>query len=242
MFVSENQPKHESETRLDLFAGDPIAPEMASPEIAAEMAGSQALQKVYVRLCWNLEPSNPLVCDNEMFICAHLDCHFGFNFMNPGTSNRVDLTCHSYKEDIHISHINPHNLVNKNPVSCLCKVPESLRPSSKWIRQSVYAYSKHAAYWMVQTAKSSAWRSIFELTIFISESITFYRFERAYFIRVPDRCEASQEQKPEPQAVSARGHEAEGRKSAVVTRCGERIPRQQVQSCDFLWFMLDNAG
>ena len=50
MFVSENQPKHESETRLDLFAGDPIAPEMASPEIAAEMAGSQALQKVYVRL------------------------------------------------------------------------------------------------------------------------------------------------------------------------------------------------
>ena len=30
----------------------------------------------------------------------------------------------------YISHINPHKLVNKTPVSCPCGVPESLRPSS----------------------------------------------------------------------------------------------------------------
>jgi hypothetical protein len=72
---------------------------------------------------------------------------------------------------------------------------------------------------------------IFELIIFISESIKFYIFYRFEHISEFLTCEASQE-KPEPQAA-ARGHEAEGRKS-VVTRCSERIPRQQVQTCDLL--------
>ena len=138
----------------------------------------------------------------------------------------------------YISHINPHKLVNKTPVSCPCGVPESLRPSSiESNRVYTCIPSMLLAEWSKQQAVhddlSYLWIDHLHLWVY---HILHILPLRTYF-RVPDM---SSQEKPEPQAA-ARGHEAEGRKS-VVTRCSERIPRQQVQTCDLLWFMVDNDG
>ena len=140
------------------------------------------------------------------------------------------------------SHINPHKLVNKTPVSCPCGVPESLRPSSiesNRVYTCIHVYSKHVTCWMVQTA-GCAWRSILSLnwsysSLSLSHSTASNIFQSSWHVRRLRRSRSHRLQREDMKQKA-------GSQSPDAVRGFRMIPRQQVQTCDLLWFMADNDG
>ena len=120
---------------------------------------------------------------------------------------------------------------------------------SVWSKQSKAVFEHLSWYIMIYHDLSLSFIIFHYLSIYLwidqLVSITFCRFECRYFTD-PDRCEASQEHKPEPQAAAS-GHEAAGR---VITSCyqmqweivrGFRASKCKLVTCfGSWWFMMDN--
>ena len=146
----------------------------------------------------------------------------------------------------YISQINPHKLVNKTPVSCPCGVPEALRPSSIESNRVYTVYTCIPSMLLAEWSKQQAVHD--DLSYLWIDHIHLWVYHilllRTYF-RVPDmswhvrRLRRSRSHRLQRED---RKQKAGSQLSPDAVRGFRMIPRQQVQTCDLLWFMVDNDG